>query len=1074
MVHNVRGQQYWNKLDGPTFTEIRFAYMTKIGHIFAQAENGNLYYSMDKGQSWIDGQVGLSKFNPDTIYQDYLVESPSGVIYMLRNNNFYEFDNNKLEWLFKSNSNNIGNIQNFRVSDNGTIYAYFRLAGEGVIYNSIDQGKTFIKLLDFNIASNPDFIVGQIDQNYVINLYNIYKFNDDGTNLKNINFNLKFTKYTKIKNTDKVIIIGEKETNILDTKLETIVNLKIDPKISIKEVLQLSNGKLIAFCTDSLGRDINYFSLDEGSNWIVDTIYTAVHTQEFYNYYDRLSTSDQNDILMRVNQNVYLFDSTGKASLLELPLKTNKSIGYDYIKQYGKENIIVRIPGSGQISSTHLSLDDGKSWNVIGRDTNDLEKNIIYSIQPFSDGTLIGTKSEDILTSIDNGNTWTTSVNRWNKKNYGSPFIDSKENIHVLSIDSGYISNDKCVTWSSYLFKNPSSQILGTRFNIRDSLLIIYDQVNKVFISKDLGQNWDSLIFKQTTLIYDVTISKNKNIYILLYYFNEPSNSIVYSKDLGKSFDTLKNIPHYFSIDDNDIIYNLNYENSTIDIYKFDTKLSSYPINELIDYNIYESLVITKGNNNHIYAGRSEDVVYKSKDTFNFITGLFTSKTIKDLNQNCIKDPLETKPWIGDMKFSNSINSYGINTAPKGDIVVYPEIGNYSLTIEDPLNIWELCDDLSNIQIAKDSNYTYKDILIKSKENCVSIDFNISTQNMRPCFDNNIIYVNVNNLGTIDATNIKLKINLGPLLKVISCSANNYSVIGNEMTIDLDLIPSGESILISIVHKLDCKAKLGESLCITGEVLFKDPCKLHNDSNNVKTTCAIIRGAFDPNDKTALVNGKELNSFVPPNNLITYQIRFQNTGNDTAFNVFIKDTLDSNLDWSTFKFIASSHPATYSLTDSRILRFDFPEIYLPDSNANEIASHGFVIYSIEQKPQIKIGNKIKNKAYIYFDFNDPVLTNEVTLEVQEPVSTSHVNKKITNIRAVPNPFTDRTQLILPLEYNSGIKEVKLINMNGTEIFSNKTNTGIIEIENLNYIPGMYTVRIKNSNGETGIFKLIIY
>ena len=429
MVHNVKAQQYWNKLDGPTFTEIRYSYMTKIGHIFAQAENGNLYYSMDKGQNWIDGQVGLSKFNPDPIYQDYLVESPSGVIYILRNNNFYEFDNNKFEWIFKSNSNNIGNIQNFRVSDNGTIYAYFRIAGVGVIYNSIDQGKTFIKLLDFDIASNPDFIVGQKDQNYVINLYNIYKFNDDGTNLKNINFDLKFTKYTKIKNTDKVIIIGEKESYILDTKLETIVNLKIDPKISMKEVLQLSNGKLIAFCTDSLGRDKNYFSLDKGLNWVIDTIFTAVHSQEFYNYYDRLSTSDQNDILMRVEHEVFLFDSTGNKSILELPFKTNNLTGYNYIKQFGKTNLLVRILNTSQIPRHHLSLDDGKSWKEIGRDTK-LGLDIVYSIQPLSDGTLIGYKQEDVLTSTDNGNSWDISPKRWNKKNYNAPFIDSKENIH--------------------------------------------------------------------------------------------------------------------------------------------------------------------------------------------------------------------------------------------------------------------------------------------------------------------------------------------------------------------------------------------------------------------------------------------------------------------------------------------------------------------------------------------------------------------------------------------------------------------------------------------------------------------
>lgn len=747
---------------------------------------------------------------------------------------------------------------------------------------------------------------------------------------------------------------------------------------------------------------------------------------------------------------------------------------YTYIKQYGQSNILVRIPGTGQIPIHYLSLDDGITWKEIGRDPNNSELRLAYQIQPLSDGTLIGTKQQDLVISKDNGNSWSITPNRWNIKTSSEPFFDFNENIHVLGIDSVYISNDQCTTWLSYPIKNPSSNILGTRFNISDSMLIIYELTNKVFLSNDLGQQWDSLIFKQTTLINNVTISKNKNIYILLYDFNLFTNYVLYSKDLGKNFDTLKNITDYSIIDENDIIYTQNFEHKTIEMYKFDTKLRSYPIDEFFDFNNDNYFKISKGINNHLYVGKLGESIYKSKDTFNFITGLFTSKTIKDLNQNCINDPLETKPWIGEMKFSNTINSYGINTEPKGDIVVYPEIGNYSLTIEDPLNIWELCDDLSNIQIAKDSNYTYKDILIKSKENCVSIDFNISTQNMRPCFDNNIIYVNVNNIGTIDASNIKLKINLGPLLKVISCSANNFSINGNEMIIDLDLIPSGESILISIVHKLDCKAKLGESLCITGEVLFKDPCKLHNDSNNVKTTCAIIRGAFDPNDKTALVNGKELNSFVPPNNLITYQIRFQNTGNDTAFNVFIKDTLDSNLDWSTFKFIASSHPANYSLTESRILRFDFPEIYLPDSNANEIASHGFVIYSIEQKPQIKIGNKIKNKAYIYFDFNDPVLTNEVMLEVQEPLSTSHESKKINNLRAVPNPFNDRTQLILPLEYNSGFKEVKLINMNGTEIFSKKTNERIIEIENLNYIPGMYTVRIKNSNGDTGIFKLIIY
>lgn len=74
-------------------------------------------------------------------------------------------------------------------------------------------------------------------------------------------------------------------------------------------------------------------------------------------------------------------------------------------------------------------------------------------------------------------------------------------------------------------------------------MLIIYELTNKVFLSNDLGQQWDSLIFKQTTLINNVTISKNKNIYILLYDFNLFTNYVLYSKDLGKNFDTLKTLP---------------------------------------------------------------------------------------------------------------------------------------------------------------------------------------------------------------------------------------------------------------------------------------------------------------------------------------------------------------------------------------------------------------------------------------------------------------------------------------------------------------------------------------------------
>jgi hypothetical protein len=59
------------------------------------------------------------------------------------------------------------------------------------------------------------------------------------------------------------------------------------------------------------------------------------------------------------------------------------------------------------------------------------------------------------------------------------------------------------------------------------------------------------------------------------------------------------------------------------------------------------------------------------------------------------------------------------------------------------------------------------------------------------------------------------------------------------------------------------------------------------------------------------------------------------------------------------------------------LKFLFPNILLPDSNTNEVASHGFIQYSVKLNAGLPEGTLISNRADIYFDFNQPVLTNTV-------------------------------------------------------------------------------------------------
>ncbi len=139
-----------------------------------------------------------------------------------------------------------------------------------------------------------------------------------------------------------------------------------------------------------------------------------------------------------------------------------------------------------------------------------------------------------------------------------------------------------------------------------------------------------------------------------------------------------------------------------------------------------------------------------------------------------------------------------------------------------------------------------------------------------------------------------------------------------------------------------------------------------------------ITGSFDPNDKQCFEGSKLDISKI--GDYLHYQIRFQNEGTDTAFNVVIVDTLSDKLDWNTFEFMKASHPVEVKLTDNKA-EFIFENIHLPYKAINEPASNGWVAFKIKPKPSVVIGDSLNNNAAIYFDFNLPVITNTATTVV---------------------------------------------------------------------------------------------
>ena len=163
------------------------------------------------------------------------------------------------------------------------------------------------------------------------------------------------------------------------------------------------------------------------------------------------------------------------------------------------------------------------------------------------------------------------------------------------------------------------------------------------------------------------------------------------------------------------------------------------------------------------------------------------------------------------------------------------------------------------------------------------------------------------------------------------------------------------------------------SLVNAGAWAFCNP----NDTtplDNHDSISLLAAGSYDPNNKSVQPDSGITNQQIAAGQYLTYTIHFQNTGTASAINVRVVDTLNSGLDISTFNFITSSVPATWSI-DGGVLTVWFNNVNLPDSGQSQTGSQGFFTYRIRPFPNLPVGDQIYNIAYIYFDFNPPIITD---------------------------------------------------------------------------------------------------
>jgi hypothetical protein len=195
----------------------------------------------------------------------------------------------------------------------------------------------------------------------------------------------------------------------------------------------------------------------------------------------------------------------------------------------------------------------------------------------------------------------------------------------------------------------------------------------------------------------------------------------------------------------------------------------------------------------------------------------------------------------------------------------------------------------------------------------------------------------------------------------------------------LATLDPGERGTIRVSMRLDPGIPVGTEICALADLELPDESiRDAAPRDNQDRVCAKVVASYDPNDKAVSPAGDACGRIRAEDSVLAYQVRFQNTGNDTAFTVVVRDALNASLlDIGTLEMGAASHPYTWSIEADNVLVIRFDDILLPDSNTSEPNSHGVVKYTLHLRPELAPGTAIPNSAAIYFDFNEPVITNQV-------------------------------------------------------------------------------------------------
>lgn len=318
--------------------------------------------------------------------------------------------------------------------------------------------------------------------------------------------------------------------------------------------------------------------------------------------------------------------------------------------------------------------------------------------------------------------------------------------------------------------------------------------------------------------------------------------------------------------------------------------------------------------------------------------------------------------------------------------------------------------------------------------------------------------------GIAGAYQVTLTFPTGVSVNTSSISNSNYTINGNTITWTLNNSNTSFNTYDVITFNTPTGIASGVQHNFTSTIvplgIISSDC---NTTNNAGNLLQIVGNSYDPNIKVVdrgnqysnVSFSADLIDFTTDDQL-TYTICFQNTGTAPAQNIYIIDTISSLLDLSSLRIIEATHAMQVVHLGNGVYRFEFPQIWLADSTTNEPMSHGHFVYSIKELPGNGVGTQIENTAYIYFDWNEPIITNTTLLTNTDLQGVDETSMDKTII--YPNPTSDQ----LTISSLETISTYKIIDNLGRIIDKANYTTPSISVEQL--AKGNYTLLLTTPKG----------